>query len=200
MLINYNPDYTLYIVGTSIFAQELESWITNDITGKITSISPDEYFTLPDYSQCILGFQNIIYRKDFLLSGNRLARSWPIYIHPTAFVTDKNLINKGTVICPMAVVGYGVTIGCFGMVGIHSKLGHGDQLGDNVVISPGSNIGGTTIISNNVYFGQCSSVKDKITICSNTKFTMNSIITKSITSPGNYSGNKKIPIIINNDC
>ena len=94
MLINYNPDYTLYIVGTSIFAQELESWITNDITGKITSISPDEYFTLPDYSQCILGFQNIIYRKDFLLSGNRLARSWPIYIHPTAFVTDKNLINK----------------------------------------------------------------------------------------------------------
>ena len=30
--------------------------------------------------------------------------------------------------------------------------------------------------------------------------TMNSIITKSITSLGNYSGNKKIPTIINNDC
>jgi UDP-3-O-[3-hydroxymyristoyl] glucosamine N-acyltransferase len=197
MLIDYDCFKTLYILGDGIVAKELQAWISSEVTGSVQVISPDKYMTLPDQSQCMIGFQNIQYRQNFLLTALSYSRVWPTFIHPTAFVTNVELIESGTVISPMAAIGFNVSIAKFGMIGLHSKLGHNDKLGQNVVVSPGTTIGGSTTIGNNIFFGQSSSIRDKITICDNVIFNMNSIVTKDIMDAGVYYGNKKI---LNNWC
>jgi UDP-3-O-[3-hydroxymyristoyl] glucosamine N-acyltransferase len=60
------------------------------------------------------------------------------------------------------------------------------------MITPGTIIGGSTTVGENVYFGQTSSIKDKIKICDNVMFLMNSTVSKDIGISGKYYGNRKL--------
>jgi len=192
MLVNYHPEQPLYILGNGIYAQELNAFIVNETHGEVKLVLPDNFFTIPKHAQCIIGFQNIDYRKKLLATIDLEQYSWPSYVHPTAVVIDQQSISAGVVISPLSVIGHKVQLGEFCNIGILAKVGHGSNIGLNTVISPGTNIGGSTLIGQNVFFGQQCSIRTKIVIGSNICFAINSLITKNIVDPGMYYGNKKI--------
>jgi UDP-3-O-[3-hydroxymyristoyl] glucosamine N-acyltransferase len=192
MLINYNSTNTLFIIGSGPYAHELKFWIANKINTSIELIHHNDFNSVPCGSQIMLGFQNLEYRKN-LLSKHRLTDYvWPTFIHPSAIISNTQSMPIGVVINPQAVVGYGVILENFCNIGILSKIGHNCILGENNIVGPGTIIGGSTTVGDNVFFGQSCSIKDQINICNDVFFTMNSVVSKNINTPGKYVGNKKV--------
>lgn len=194
MLINYTPTSPLYIIGTSVVAQEIQKWINDETknTVDVRLIDKDEYFKLPNGSQCLVGFANIAYRKKLFSEPEFHNRSWVGFIHSSSIVTNVEKVGIGAVIQPMVFTGFNVAIGNFCWVTSFSHIGHGTSIGNNVVINPGTIIAGSTLIGSNVLIGQSSSVKDRLTIGNDIEFCMNSIVSKDITESGKYYGNKRV--------
>lgn len=192
MLLNFDPACPVYIVGTSVSTLELQSWVQADVEEPVQSVSVEQFFELPDNAQCIIGFQTLKYRLEFLKKSKDLLRVWPSYVHPKSFVGSIDQLGSGVVIHPLACVGHSAEVGNFSVVCPQVSIGHGTRVGSNVVVSPGTTIGGSSYIGDNILFGQACSVKDKITICGNVEFYMNSVVTKDITTSGTYYGNKQV--------
>ena len=192
MLINYDPSCCLYIIGSTEVADALQRWIPTETSGEVKIINPENFGDLEEQSQCILGFWTIEYRISFLKKYNIKNYRWPNYVHPQAFVSETNLFGQGVVIYPMSYVGNDAQIGDFCTIGQLVSIGHSTKLGNQCVVNPGTIIGGSTQIGDYVSFGQSCSVRDKISICDNTKFHMSSTVTKSVTKPGTYYSNRKL--------
>lgn len=193
MLISYDPDRCLYIIGSTEVAMGLQQWISKETKGQTQIVKPEHFHTLDAGSQCMLGFWTMEYRLAFLQQHMIDQHTWPTYVHDRSFVSDEDLLGRGVVIYPMCYLGNGVRIGDFCAIGQLSSLGHSSSLGGGCVVSPGTVIGGSTKIGNSVSFGQSCSVRDKISICDATQFSMTSSVTKSITQPGFYIGNRLQP-------
>jgi UDP-3-O-[3-hydroxymyristoyl] glucosamine N-acyltransferase len=192
MLLHYNPSKPVYVVGQGISADELYYWISQ-ITKLVELVSTEEYLNLPGNSQCILGVQNFDYRHEFFQKISMANRRWVSYIHPTAYITQLDLIGTSVVVGPNVTTGYKTQINNFSCVCQSSSIGHNTVIGKNNVVSPNTTIGGSTIIGDNVLIGQASSIRDKISIVGNVRFLMSSAVTRDITESGIYFGNKKVP-------
>lgn len=192
MLLHYKQNQPIYLVGTGPYAKDLHAWMTKDGHSQVVSVAHDSADTLPAGSQLMLAFYGMRYRKKFL-SADRLEKYvWPAFVHSSALVTDQDSIRPGVIVNPMCVIGHGAVLGDFCQVGTLSKVGHDTHIGSNTVITPGTIIGGSTRIGNHVFFAQSCSVKDKITICDDTTFVMNSVVKKDITQSGRYYGDRKL--------
>lgn len=194
MLIHYNPDQPLYIFGEGRSAREIQYWIKQESNNEIDStiLSVDQFYSLPANSQVILGFSDMQHRQRLFSSGVIANINWVSYFHDSSVITHPEKIGRGTIIRPMVVIGYDVTIGDFCWITTMSQIGHGSSLGRNVIVNQATSIAGATQIGNNVLIGMCSSIKDRITIGDNVEFIMRSIVTKDIVSSGKYYGNRKI--------
>ena len=190
MLINYNPDQPLYLLGKGITSQEICYFISKEINNTVSTIALEEFYNLEENSQCILTAQDIHLRIEFLKTAQNFKRVWPSYIHSHAFVTNLEMIGQGVAIWPMAYVGYQVKVGDFSCIAQQCNISHGVSMGKNTVLAPMVNITGSTSIGNNVVFGMSCIIKDKIHITDNVEFLMNSVVTKDIINSGRYYGNK----------
>ncbi|CAB4163908.1 CysE Serine acetyltransferase [uncultured Caudovirales phage] len=189
MLINYDTTNTLFILGKSIYAHELYELISNENTGKVESITTEQFLNLPKNSQCILGIKNMEFRQNFLENTIISQHCWPNYVHPSAVVISKrSVLAPGVIIGPLAIIGYNVILEAFCDVGPASTIGHGSQLGRNTIASNTVRVGGTSKIGANVFLSQMCSINTKITIVDNCTIGMNSVVTKDITVPGTYVG------------
>lgn len=193
MLTNFDPTRPLYIVGTSVPAQEIRQWILDDTNKSVDPIliDKDTYVDLPPGSQCLVGFANVEYRKKLFSEPEFANRSWVGFIHPSSIITQVENVGVGTVIQPMVVAGFAVSIGNFCWITTFSQIGHGTKIGNNVILNPGTTLAGSTVIGNNVLIGQSSSIKDRLTIGNDVEFCMNSIVTKDVIEAGKYYGNKR---------
>jgi len=191
MLINYTVNETLYVIGRGINAIELKERLKQDRVENIKLILTEEFFELPDHSQCIVGIWDVTYRKEFIEASKNKPMRWVSYVHDKAFVSDLTSIGPGVVVYPFAYIGYGVKIGNFGMIGQHTNIGHGTQLGQNNVVCPGSIFGGSVVTGANVMFNISSLIKDKTTVVGDVTFLMGSIIKKDIETPGTYYGDRR---------
>ena len=194
MLYNYNSDYPLYLLGSATVAKELACLISSDVN-QLVEISLEEFNSLDEGSQCMLGLMHGKQREKFLKNSMVAAMKWPIFVHQSAVVSDIANIGAGTVVYPLAFVGHNANLGTFNFISQYVSIGHNSQLGTNVVTSPKIEIGGSTTIGNNVYIGQSSSLRDKISVCDNVTFYMTSTVTRSIEIAGEYFGNKKVTSI-----
>jgi UDP-3-O-[3-hydroxymyristoyl] glucosamine N-acyltransferase len=190
MLINYNPDLPLYLLGKGITSQEICYFISKEINNSVSTVALEEFYELEENSQCILTIHDMQLRTEFLKQAQNFKRKWPSYIHPQAFVVDQTLIGQGVIIWPFVYIGYQVKIGDFSSIAQQCNIGHGAKLGVNSVIAPMVSIGGSAVIGNNVVFGMSCIVKDKIHITDNVEFLMNSVVTKDIINSGRYYGNR----------
>jgi UDP-3-O-[3-hydroxymyristoyl] glucosamine N-acyltransferase len=141
------------------------------------------------------GFNNIDYRIR-TITQLKNTMQWPSYIHPNSIVEPTVTIGIGCIVYPMSTLLHRAAIDDFSAVCTNAHISHGTILGKNVVVCPGVIIGGSTTVGDNVFFGQKTSVRDKILICSNTRFAMSSVVTKSIGIPGVYVGNRKSNITL----
>ena len=191
MLINFDSNKPLYIVGTGTPAIELRVWIYDEYNIKPQLIERQNLNTLPNDSQCIPGFANREFRLKLVTDTNCQNHNWVSYFHPSSLVISTAQLGHGTVIHPMTTVGHNAVVGNFGWFAPYCLIGHGDILGNNVVLGPGVIVGGSTNIGNNVSIGLGSKICNKISICSDTEFLMTSIVTNDIDDPGTYYGNRK---------
>lgn len=191
MLIDHYDQKPIYIIGTQVAALELQLWLNDCAACDVILVEHDKISTIPKGSSCFLGFWHADYRKKLLESFALSDYHWPSFVHPTACVNDLNAIQSGSVVFPVSQIAHKVKCGRFLLLGSMSNIGHGTCLGSNVIISPGVIIGGSTTIGNNVMFAQSSSIRDKISIVDDCKFSINSVVTKDILESGTYYGNKR---------
>lgn len=192
MLLHCNVNKEIFIIGSGPHAQDLHSWLVSDGHDHVKLVDYIDFDSIPVGSQVVLGFKNTQYRKNFLQSVNQSDYVWPSFVHASAVVTGSIAINPGIIVSPLAVIGHGANIDNFCTIGIMSIVGHKSRVGSNTVINQKTIIGGSTCVGSNVFFGQACSIKDKITICDNTFFAMNSVVSKDITTVGQYNGNRRL--------
>ena len=192
MLIDYNHTNPLYIIGDGVVTDGLVEYIQQDTHGRVQAITKEEFLTLDSDSQCIVGFWNFEYRKNFFSYALTYPRKWPTFVHKDAFVASSVQIGQGTVIYPMASILNNATIGNFGLIGCNTHIGHGTNLGHNNILAPGVILGGSSSTGNNIYYGMTTAVKDRVVIASNVFLNMTSRVTKNIDHPGTYYNNRKL--------
>ena len=193
MLLHLDWHSPLYVVGDGIYTHELVEYLRDEYMD-VSRVNREEYFQLPDDSQCIIGFHNMEYRLSFIEESRPLRRRWPSFVHSNGTASKYADIGYGVTIGPMNYVGYGAKVGDFCSTGPFVHIGHGASLGTNCIVNQFSAVGGSTVVGDNVEIGQSSTIRDRIAICNNVKICMTSAVTKSIAEPGMYFGNKRVPV------
>ena len=193
MLLHFDCHEPLYVIGDGLYTHELVEYVLNEYM-HVKRITREEYFALPNNAQCMIGFHNMQYRISLLEESKNLVRRWPSFIHPQGSASRYADIGQGVTIGPMNYVGYGSQVGDFCSTGPFVHIGHGAQLGTNCIINQFSAVGGSTQVGNNVEVGQSSTIRDKIEICNDVQICMTSAVTKSITEPGKYFGNRRVTV------
>jgi UDP-3-O-[3-hydroxymyristoyl] glucosamine N-acyltransferase len=193
MLIGCNLSNPVFVIGTGVPALEITHWIKQEYPGlQIQNIDHNQYKKLPNGSQCVIGFANPVHRKNLINDVEHLQHNWLTFIHPTSLVENIDNIGPGSMIEPGVIIMYAVSIGKYAWITPRVLICHNATIGNNVIINPGALIAGSTVIGDNVLIGQSSSIKDQLTITSNVEFCMNSVVTKNISEPGQYYGNRRV--------
>lgn len=90
--------------------------------------------------------------------------TFPIFIHPAAWVSKDVLIEEGSIIYPGSMINYGSKIGKFVVMNMNCSIGHHTVIGDYSSLAPGVNTGGHTIIGERVDLGIGASTIQNIEI------------------------------------
>jgi acetyltransferase-like isoleucine patch superfamily enzyme len=195
MLLYYDPMQPIYVIGDGVVAREICHWIkkSDEDHSEVVRVDPCSVDDIiKNGAQVMLGFMRLDYRIKMLARLGGLSLRWPTYIHPTAVVEHPYLMGRGTVICDLVHCGLETRAGDFCYFATGVQLSHGSSVGENCVLTPSVIIGGNSQIGNFVYVGQQGSIRDKITVCDDVKFAMNSVVTRSIEQPGCYVNCRKV--------
>lgn len=118
------------------------------------------------------------------------------FIHPSVQLLSKDTftIGNGTFICAGCIITTDVLIGDHCHLNLQTTIGHNTSISDFFTSAPGVKISGDCFFWDRVYLGTNTSVREKITICSDVTVGLNSGIVKNITESGTYVGSpaKKI--------
>lgn len=186
MLVNCDPASTIYILGDGLTAEHTSMLLHQENHTNTVCVPPHEFLSVPPGSQCMIGFEARVYRRELENRINLDQYLWPTYIHPTATIEPDTTIGKGCYIGPQCYVSFRSTVGDFCRLTVQNLLGHGSKLGSNVVVLPGTTIAGASHIGNHVWFGMRCMVKDKITIVDDCEFALATVIRKDVTQSGRY--------------
>lgn len=110
----------------------------------------------------------------------------------TAYVSHHATVNYGTVVMHHAFVNAGAIIGKNVIVNTFANIEHGVCIGDHSHISTGAMINGECIVGNRCFIGSQSVLNNCINICDDVIVGAGSMVRKSISFPGIYSGNPTI--------
>ena len=191
MILHHQKDLPIFVIGNGCVADQTYSLISCEHDSTVM-IEPDHVDSIPSGSQCVMGFMNHFYRNQMLNKTLEKRFVWPTYIHATAYIADKANIGRGVIIMDHVHLGYGSTVGNWCFLDSKVTLAHNSRLGKNCVLTLGTTVGGSATIGDNVVAGLNTTFCDKILICSDVKFAMCSIVSKSIDQSGTYYGTKKI--------
>jgi sugar O-acyltransferase (sialic acid O-acetyltransferase NeuD family) len=111
------------------------------------------------------------------------------FIHPTALIMDSNIkIGKGSFIGAYSILTTNITLGAHALLNRAVHIGHDSNIGNYFSAMPGSVISGNVSIKDKVYLGTNSSIKQKLTICSDCVIGLGSGVINSICKSGTYGG------------
>lgn len=85
-------------------------------------------------------------------------------VHPSVYISRRNHIGIGSIICAGAKLTINVRIGNFVIVNTNTTLAHDVKIDDYVTISPGVNVSGNVTIGKGTFIGTGSAIREKITI------------------------------------
>jgi sugar O-acyltransferase (sialic acid O-acetyltransferase NeuD family) len=74
-------------------------------------------------------------------------------IHPTAYLGNPAVAERGVVICPFSFVGVGATLGDNSVLNIYASVGHDASVGAHSVLSPYSTLNGGAVVGESVLLG-----------------------------------------------
>ena len=107
----------------------------------------------------------------------------------SACVSNYAKIGRGTVVLNHAVVNAGAEIGINCIINIFANIEHDVHIGDFCHISTGAMINGDCCIGNNTFIGSQSVVVNGITVPEKSVVAAASLMRKTYSIPGVYSGN-----------
>ena len=67
-------------------------------------------------------------------------------IHPSVYISKRNAIGVGSIICEGSTITTNIKIGNFVIINRGSNISHDDSIGDYVTVGPGVNIAGNVTI------------------------------------------------------
>ena len=85
-------------------------------------------------------------------------------VHPSVFISKRNRLGIGSVICEGTIITTNVVIKNFVIINRGVNISHDDHIEDYVTVAPGVNIAGNVTIHEGAYIGIGTSIREKITI------------------------------------
>lgn len=111
------------------------------------------------------------------------------FIHPTVLKMDEDIeIGVGSFIGAYSILTTNIKIGQHVILNRGNQIGHDSVIGDFFSAMPGSIVSGNVRIAESVYMGSNSSIKEKISICSDVIIGSNATVVKNIITSGTYVG------------
>lgn len=200
------------LIGNGGHAREVQSQMGIDLIKFIS----DEYWIEGDDKVLPLSkFDPEIYEVMVAISNSndrkKIVDSLPentkyfTFIHPTTQLLSNDIfIGEGSFIGANSVITCNVKIGRHSILNRGNHIGHDCRIGDYFSAMPGSIVSGNVDLKNCVYLGTNSSIREKISVCSNVSIGLNSGVVKNINKEGVYVGtpceriksNKKIKLSV----
>ncbi len=109
------------------------------------------------------------------------------FVHPTVIASDDFQVGEGSFIGAYSIITNNVKIGDHCVLNRGCHIGHDSIIGNYFSAMPGSIVSGDVKIGDRVYLGTNSSIREKISVCSDVTIGLNSGIYRSIDKPGSYS-------------
>ena len=106
--------------------------------------------------------------------------NWVNIIAPSAFITSTASLGVGCVIYPNCFIGADARLGNGIFMLSGSIVNHHCIIEDNVTICSGVILAGSVTVKTGAYLGQASSVKQLLTIGSNSKVGMGAVVTRNV--------------------
>ena len=119
-------------------------------------------------------------------------------VHPSVFISKRNRLGIGSVICEGAIITTNVEIKNFVIINRGVDISHDDRIEDYVTVAPGVSIAGNVTIHEGAYIGIGTSIREKITIGSWSVIGGGAFVKESIPERTLYAGvpatfKKKLP-------
>jgi sugar O-acyltransferase (sialic acid O-acetyltransferase NeuD family) len=151
----------------------------NDIALPISAINKDEY-------EIMIAIGDSYIRKEISQRLNGI--KYFSFIHSTAIIGSNVEIGEGSYIGPYSIITTNVTLGKHTILNRTNGIGHDVIAKDYLSMMPGAIVGGSCNIGECVYIGSNSVVKEKISICDNVFFGLNSGVIRDISQSGVFVG------------
>jgi len=184
------------IIGYGVLAKQIESIfniqasiIFDDFVSDAKSLNEYvNYFS--DYKFIVaIGYKHLnlksIITNDILLNGVFLKPQ----VHNSVFISNKTIINKGSIIYPMCNIDINVTVGYSCVINNSVTISHDTVVGNNSFIGPGVIVCGNVKIGDRVFIGAGSILTDGITIGNDVTIGSGSLINKNISNNKTVIGN-----------
>lgn len=109
-------------------------------------------------------------------------------IHPSAVVSRRVEIGKGTVVMAGAVINSDVIIGKGCIINTGASVDHDCKLEDFVHVSVGAHVAGTVAIGRKTWIGAGATISNNVSICGHCMIGAGAVAVKDIIEPGTYVG------------
>lgn len=115
--------------------------------------------------------------------------SYFTFIHPTAqIMSDDIVIGQGSFIGANCILTTNILLGNHSLLNRGVQIGHDSVIGNFFSAMPGVIVSGNVLIGDNVYMGNNSTAREKISICEEVVIGSNACVVKDIISRGVYVG------------
>lgn len=198
MIEKGNIDVKLYILGSSLYAEEIADYVmasgTYTLSGFVEGIDKNKcrkklldrpIIWIDDVSKfdnhcrgiCAVGSPK---RKGFISQAQSLGLEFTTFVHPSAQISDTVTLGEGTVVSNGCIIAVKTAIGEHAIINRGCLIGHHVSIGSYVTISPGVNIAGKVVIGEQSYIGMGAIILDGITIGKNVVVGAGAVVIKDV--------------------
>lgn len=148
------------------FLDERPEWkgqIVDDVP--VLGDLPDISFMQDQVKIVCAGVGNPYLKKRFVEKTKKFGFQFAdTLVHPSVFISKRNRLGMGSVICQGTIITTNVEIGNFVIINRGVNISHDDRIQNYVTVSPGVHIAGNVTIQEGAYIGIGSSICEKTTI------------------------------------
>lgn len=109
-------------------------------------------------------------------------------IHPSAVISRRVEIGRGSVIMAGAIINSDTLIGKGVIINTGAGVDHDCKVGDYSHISVGAHVSGSVEIGNGTWIGAGATVSNNVKICAGCMIGVGAVVIKDINNPGVYVG------------
>lgn len=111
------------------------------------------------------------------------------FVHPSVIILDKNIsIGVGSFIGANSILTTNIIMGNHSILVRGNQIGHDCVIGDYFSMMPGAILSGNVVLNDQVFMGTNSSIVEKTTVSNNVIIGLNSGVISDIKLPGTYVG------------